>query len=194
MIRRYNKIMANTNLAVYNEKYTYRDYQKWDESKRCEIIYGDVYMMSSPNLWHQRTLGDLFFQLKQFLNGKPCEAFVAPFDVRLFPKTDETDNVIVQPDVMVICNNEKLSDGKACGGAPDFVIEIESSATKLMDRHVKKELFLKAGVREYWIISGAKVFTYVLKDSAFLETEYPVDDSGNTEIHVSIFEGCALKL
>lgn len=186
--------MAGANPAVYNNKYTCRDYKKRDESGRCEIIYGDVYMMSSPALCHQRTLGDMFFQLKQFLNNKPCEAFIAPFDVRLFPKTDESDDVIIQPDVMVICNNEKLSDGKACRGAPDFVIEIESPATKLMDRYVKKELFLKAGAREYWIVSAAKVFTCVLKDNAFIETGYPVDDSVNTGIPVSILDGCVLKM
>jgi Uma2 family endonuclease len=187
--------MATANLAEYTDKYTYRDYKKWDEShsKRYEIIYGDVYMMSSPTVWHQRTLFDLAYQLKSFLKDKPCEALIAPFDVRLFPKADESDNVIVQPDVMVICDKEKISDGKACRGAPTFVIEVESPGTKLMDRHVKKELFLKAGVKEYWIISTTKAFTYVLKDSAYIETEYPIVQD-NTEIPVTALEGCVLKI
>jgi len=194
MVRRYNHPMARTNLAITNEKYSYRDYQKWDETKRYEIINGEVYTMSAPNLWHQRTLGDLFFQLKQFLNEKQCEVFVSPFDVRLFPKKDESDDVIVQPDITVICDKEKLSDGKACRGAPDFIIEIESPATKYMDRHVKKDLYLKAGVREYWIINASKVFTYVLKNSAFIESEYKIKASAKTEIPISILEDCTITL
>ena len=128
------------NVVEALERYTYRDYKKWDESFRCELIYGEVYMMSAPDIWHQRMVLSLGSQLREFLVNKPCEPFISPFDVRLFPQQDESDDVVVQPDVLVICDKQKLSDGKACSGAPDFVIEVISHTTKAADMFVKNKI------------------------------------------------------
>ena len=141
------------NLALSCDRYTYADYVKWDEDFRCELIDGVVYMMASPSEWHQDVVGDIFSQLKASLKGKKCKPMVAPFDVRLFPRKDDSDGNVVQPDVIVVCDEGKLSDGKACVGAPDVVFEVLSDSTKVMDLRVKKELYKGAGVKEYWVVA-----------------------------------------
>jgi Uma2 family endonuclease len=139
-------------LALSCDQYTYSDYTKWEEDFRCELIGGVVYMMASPSEWHQDVVGDIFSQLKMSLKGKKCKPMVAPFDVRLFPRKDWSDDTIVQPDVIVVCDKSKL-DGKACVGAPDVVFEVLSDSTKVMDLRVKKELYKSAGVKEYWVVA-----------------------------------------
>jgi len=141
------------NLALSCDQYTYADYAKWDEDFRCELIGGIVYMMSAPDMWHQDVVGDVYSQLKACLKGKKCKPMVAPFDVRLFPRRDDSDDNVVQPDVIVVCDENKLSDGKACVGAPDVVFEVLSDSTKVMDLRVKRELYKSAGVKEYWVIA-----------------------------------------
>jgi Uma2 family endonuclease len=143
-----------TNLALkYDNLFTYADYRAWPETDRFELIDGIAYAMSSPSETHQAMSGELLLQFGNFLRRKPCRVYHAPFDVRLFPKEDESDTTVVQPDLLVVCDMSKLSDGRACRGAPDLVVEIQSFSTSLMDRKVKRELYEEAGVREYWIVN-----------------------------------------
>jgi len=173
--------------------FSYKDYKKWDDKARYELIYGDVNMMSSPSIWHQRMTGSVYRQLGQFLDGKSCEPFIAPVDVRLFPRDDESDDTVVQPDVFVVCDESMVSDGKACKGAPDFVIEVVSSSSKMIDKFVKKDLYCKAGVKEYWIIGPDKLYAYVLVGNMFTETVYEISLSRVQKIPVSVLAGCTIK-
>ena len=91
-----------------SKRYTYVDYCTWDDDERWELIDGVPYAMAAPNRSHQRVLRDIAFQLHQFLRGKTCEMFFAPFDVRL--NADTFDNTVVQPDIMVFCDDSKLDD------------------------------------------------------------------------------------
>jgi Uma2 family endonuclease len=165
-------------LAEKDSFYTYNEYADWPEEERYELIYGIPYMMSAPAAWHQRVLGTLYSQLLDFLEDKKCEPFMAPFDVRLFPREDGFDNTVVQPDIMVVCDSAKLSDGRACRGAPDFIIEILSDSTRKIDFRVKKELYLTAGVKEYWIVDGSAVYQYVLTGNKYRETIHLIKDAG----------------
>jgi len=133
--------------------YTYADYREWelDEGERFELIYGDAYAMSAPNTRHQAMLTELVRQFANFLVGKPCKAFAAPFDVRLFYKEDESDDTVVQPDISVVCDRKKLGP-ESCRGAPDLVIEILSPSNTVIEMNQKLELYRKAGVREYWLV------------------------------------------
>ena len=143
-----------SNLAYkLEEKYTYTDYLSWDTSTRYEIIDGVAYAMASPTVLHQEISRELMVLLYDFLKGKPCKVFAAPFDVRLFPEDDNSDTVVVQPDILVVYDKSKLSDGKACKGAPDLVVEILSESSAIMDRKVKYEKYEEAGVKEYWIVN-----------------------------------------
>lgn len=135
-----------------NERYTYRDYLDWPDEERWELIDGTPYNMTpSPSTDHQRILGGLYRKISNFLDGRSFEAFLAPFDVRLFPDKKKRDDNIVQPDLTVVCDPSKITS-KGCEGAPDLVIEILSPSTAKKDKGQKKRLYERAKVKEYWIV------------------------------------------
>jgi len=143
---------AQANPFAGRKNFTYNDYLNWPDDIRAEIINGVASIMSLPFTSHQRILGKLSFKLQMFLKGKTCEVFIARFGVRLFPKEDRTDDTVVVPDIVVVCDPSKI-DERGCNGAPDLVIEILSPSTRRKDRSIKRELYQKAKVREYWIVS-----------------------------------------
>ena len=57
----------------------------------------------------------------------------------------------VEPDISIICDPDKLND-KGCNGAPDWIIEIVSPSSRKMDYITKTNLYMNAGVKEYWIV------------------------------------------
>jgi len=178
--------------AIPAKGYTYKQYLSWGEDVRCELIDGVPHMMSAPTRWHQKFAGEVFRQLGNWLEDKPCEAYIAPFDVRLFPTDDESDMVVVQPDILVVCDERKLSDGRACKGAPDFVVEVVSRGSKGKDFSVKRALYEKAGVREYWVIDEGAVYKYLPVDGAYGETVYELDEE-DVEIDVTVLPGCGIR-
>ena len=164
-----------SNLAYeLNDFYTYADYLSWDTGTRYEIIDGVAYAMASPTAHHQRISRELMNMIYEHLRGKSCEVFAAPFDVRLFPEEDNGDTTVVQPDILVVCDKSKLSDGKACKGAPDLIIEILSPASVIMDRKVKAEKYCEAGVKEYWIVNSdtLNIMVNQLSDGRYVSTVY----------------------
>jgi len=142
-------------MALPQEKhYTFGDILRGDEQERVELIEGQVYMMAPPTRAHQHALSELHGQLYDYLKGKPCEVYPAPFGVRLFETADdrpEDSDTMVEPDISVICDHDKLDD-YGCKGAPDFIAEILSPSTQGQDRVKKFNLYERAGVREYWIV------------------------------------------
>jgi len=167
-----------SNLAESLEEYTYEDYESFPEDYRCELIDGVVYMMSAPDVWHQDMLGDLYIKLRAYLNGKKCKVMLAPFDVRLFPRKDKKDRTVVQPDIIVLCDEDKLSDGKACRGAPDIVIEILSESTKSFDLNVKKEKYKRAGVKQYIVVGKDMVLNHILDEGEYSVTRLVRGEQG----------------
>lgn len=148
--------MGNPALAP-KERYTYGQYLTWPDSERWELIDGQAWDMSpAPLRGHQVLLGRLHLAIGNFLKGKPCQVFLAPFDV-LLPEGSEPDNevdTVVQPDIVVFCDPSKLTRRGARGG-PDWVIEILSPRTAKKDFTVKSACYERAGVREYWIVDPA---------------------------------------
>ena len=140
---------AATPYAYSAREYDGEDIEKLSEYNRAELISGKIYMLSAPGRLHQYFVGELLFEIKSFIrkNKGKCEAYVSPFDVRLFGD----DTSIVQPDLLVVCNRDILTD-KGCCGAPDWVIEIVSKSNSSHDYVRKLVLYQKAGVREYWIV------------------------------------------
>lgn len=148
--------MLQSNLAINSgECFTYGQYCQWDDSNRWELIDGVPFDMSpAPMRRHQEILIRLSSRIEMFLNGKPCKAYFAPFDVRLPDFSKEEDDqilTVVQPDLVVVCDEKKLDD-RGCRGAPDLVVEILSPSTSRKDISVKFDLYERHGVREYWII------------------------------------------
>ena len=176
--------------------YTYADYSTWDDDQRWELIDGVAYAMAAPTAAHQDICGELFSQFHNFLRGKPCKVFFAPFDVRLFAnqddETDESDDTVVQPDLLVVCDRRKLSDGKSCKGAPDLIIEILSPSTTNKDRILKFQKYLEAGVREYWIVdpNAQTVRVFLLKDGKFTRRKYGKTDT----VAVTVLPGLTISL
>ena len=149
------------------KRYTYADYAEWETDERYELINGVPIVMDSPNYKHQNAVGELHFQVKSFLQGKPCKVVLSPFDVRL--NADKKDDIVVQPDLLVVCDKKKLANGKNCVGAPDMVIEIISPSNRRHDCVTKREIYEKHGVREYWIIDpdAFAVYIYRLENGVF---------------------------
>jgi len=152
-------------LPKEDRRFTYAEYKEWelDEGEHYELIYGEAFAMAGPNTRHQVIFRKLFGQFFIFLEGKSCQLFSAPYDVRLFYEEDESDDTVVQPDIMVICDKDKIGP-EGCRGAPDLVIEILSPANTAIEMERKFTLYREAGVREYWIVDsnnkGLKVFCF----------------------------------
>ena len=118
--------------------YSYADYLSWPEDERWEIIEGRAYALAAPSREHQGISAELVFHIKGFLRGKDCKVYAAPFDVILDPKLlkNEEKRNVVQPDVSVICDKNKLTKN-GCEGAPDWIIEIASPGTFRKDLNKK---------------------------------------------------------
>lgn len=155
------------------KKHTYADLLEMDDGERYEMIDGYLYMMAGASEVHQYVSTELVVSIGSFLRGKPCRVYHPPFDVRLFEEASDTpDDVdtVVQPDIMVICDKDKI-DKRGIKGAPDWVIEILSPSTRRHDKITKLKLYQQAGVREYWIIDPEQRFVdvYILNDNGVLE-------------------------
>jgi Uma2 family endonuclease len=135
--------------------HTYAEYLTWFDSQRDELIDGVAYVKEppAPSTSHQGVVLELARQIATALIGKPCRAFVAPFDVRL-PKLSEKDDeidTVVQPDIVISCDPGKI-DQRGMRGAPDWLAEVLSPYTAGHDRKIKIPVYERAGVREVWLI------------------------------------------
>ncbi|MBP6131334.1 Uma2 family endonuclease [Thauera sp.] len=170
-------------LALRKEKRcTYADYLQWPEDTRYELIDGEAFLMSpAPLVEHQEVAGEVYRQLANQLDGKPCRPFIAPVDVRL-PRKDETDaaiDTVVQPDVLVVCDPSKI-DRRGVRGAPDWLLEVLSPSTAAHDQIAKRRTYERAGVREYWLVHpGDRTLTvYVLDNGQYGRPEiYELKDA-----------------
>ena len=132
---------------------TLEQYEALPENRRVEVFDSIAYDMASPSQEHQTISMELSTLLNTYLKSKDgsCRVFHAPFDVKL----NDTPLTIVQPDLMIVCNKDKL-DGKRCNGAPDFIIEIVSPGNPADDYIRKLYHYKNYGVREYWIVEDRK--------------------------------------
>ena len=173
----------------YDKLYTYSDYLKWDDDKRRELIDGVPYLMSAPGTAHQKIIGNSHGLFWNFLRGKPCEVYIAPFDVRL--NADTLDDTVVQPDIMIVCDQSKL-DNAGIIGAPDMVIEILSPSTSKYDKTTKFNKYQESGIREYWIIDPeAKTLEVnTLNDRSYITSPYTAEDI----VPVNVLDGCNISM
>jgi Uma2 family endonuclease len=153
------------------QRHTYREYCTWPEDVRYELIDGQAYAMSpGPSRRHQEIGFEVARQVADALEGTGCRVYVAPFDVRL-PRSNEVDDdidTVVQPDLMVVCDRAKLDD-RGCRGAPDWVIEVLSPSSAGHDQILKRAVYERHGVKEYWLIHPVDqvVTVYRLVDGAY---------------------------
>ena len=182
-------------LPAKQERFTFADCLTWDEGEHIEIINGEAFMMATPSRIHQEICFEIGRQLGNYLEGKQCKAYPAPFGVRLFEQDgDSPENVdtMVEPDISVVCDRNKL-DKHGCKGAPDMIIEVLSPSTQRHDQLVKLNLYQRAGVREYWIVDpeNQTVRVMLLENGILLTRE--VYGQGDIA-RVSVLEGCFIDL
>lgn len=143
-------------LAHLNKKqgeYTIEDRNSIPDDCRTELIDGVIYDLSSPNVIHQKICTTITSEIYLYIrdNKGDCDVFSAPLDVS-FPNDNKT---VVEPDILVVCDIDKLKTGWVVG-APDFVVEILSKSTWKRDCVIKCAKYAQMGVREYWIIDPNK--------------------------------------
>lgn len=186
-----NMLMVSESASVSQAEriYTYEDYLNWPEDERVELIDGQIYDMAAPTKRHQELLGRLYIRFGNYLDGKSCDVYFAPFDVRI--DLDLGKDSVVQPDLVVICDDEKL-DEQGLNGAPDLVIEVLSKSTASRDRVVKYHKYLAAGVKEYWLVDPVleEVVVNVLKEHVYEAQVYLKGDVIKptilAELHVDV--------
>jgi Uma2 family endonuclease len=181
-------------LPEKNKKYTYADYLTWSEEERWEIINGVPYLQAAPTWQHQAVLLELARQFANYLQDKSCRVFTAPFDLRI-PEANEKDEEtinVVQPDIIIICDNSGL---KKTGyyGVPELIIEVVSPSTGQKDKIEKFNLYEKAGVKEYWIVEPDEkvVMVFTLEEGRYGRPQmYSEED----KVKVSIFDNLVIEL
>ena len=167
------------------ESLTLEQYEALPEDLRVEVFDGVVYDMASPSQEHQTISMELSTVLNTYIRGKKgsCRVFHAPFVVKL----SEQPLTIVQPDLMIVCDKDKL-DGKRCNGAPDFIIEIVSPGNPADDYIRKLYYYKNAGVREYWIVDPRrKNVTINFFEGNMLNVQYSFDSVIKVNIYDDLY-------
>lgn len=161
--------------------YTIDDIYALPNGERAELIDGQIYMMAPPSRKHQDILSFLHLAIGNHIakNNGECRVYPAPFAVFL----SADDSKYLEPDISVICDKSKLND-RGCNGAPDWIIEIVSPSSRLMDYYTKLFLYREAGVREYWIVDPVKQATLVYDmEQAAAPTIYSLADTIKANIY-----------
>jgi len=151
--------------------YTYKDYMLYNENEKIEIIDGNIYNMSpAPSRIHQKLITEILFRIRSYIetNNGSCEVYPSPFDVILKNNDEVIEDCknIIQPDISVICDKNKLTD-KGCTGSPDMIVEVVSPYNPNNDFIRKLNLYDKYKVREYWIVNPIKknILVYTLDEN-----------------------------
>ncbi len=154
--------------------YSYADYLTWQLEEYVELLRGKIVKMSpAPSRKHQKVSSRLHTRIGNFFEGKKCELYAAPFDVRFPKQTGQTEDAqiftVLQPDLCVICDLSKL-DRRGCLGAPDWVIEILSEGNTPKEMGEKYQIYEESGVQEYWIVQPdtQTILPYVLENGIFV--------------------------
>jgi prevent-host-death family protein len=180
---------------IYNDRWklSYEEFLKMVENSelRYEYIDGEVYLLASPAYNHQVSVSELFVIFYNWFKGKKCRPLTSPFDVTL---TKNKDNInVVQPDIIIICDTDKIDASGKYKGVPALVVEVLSGSTKTKDMVKKLNLYMQTGVREYWIVDPDKkevtVYCFEKHDIADHDT-YMADMT----VKSKVFNGLEVKL
>ncbi|HWN95340.1 MAG TPA: Uma2 family endonuclease [Methylomirabilota bacterium] len=155
-----------TALEPQTKRWTYEEYYRLDDDKRYEIIDGQLLLMApGPDTWHQNWVGSLFLILTAHVRARQLgQVLLSPLDVIL-----DSENT-TQPDLIFIAKaNLGIIQKRGVFGAPDLLIEIISPSSVWRDRHDKRKLYGRFGVKEYWIADPANqsLEVHILKDAAY---------------------------
>ncbi len=166
---------------VIPRKASYEEFLELTENsdERYEYIDGEIYLLASPKVIHQRILSELHFIFYNWFHGKKCRPMFAPFDITLKRNPDNIN--VVQPDLMVICDlEENLNEKDYYMGVPALIVEIISESSRSKDFIKKLDLYMATGVKEYWIINplNHEVSVYLFEENNISQnTTYKKDET-----------------
>lgn len=174
--------------------YTYADYRTWPEDVRYELVNGAAFIKApAPSVDHQTLAFEVGRQLGNALEGHPCRVLMAPVDVLLSQAgdADDTADTVLQPDVLVVCDPQKVTP-RGIRGAPDWILEVISPASASHDQIIKLAAYEKAGVREYWLAHPVdRVLTIYRLDGTAYGRPQIVELAGETP--VSVLAGVTIR-
>jgi len=174
---------------------SYEEYMELVESsdQRYELINGEIYLLASPSFTHQVVVNEISWHFNNYFRGKPCRSLTAPLDIRLFgfaTKFEEDPNV-VQPDVVVICDEDNKNKYE---GIPTLVVEVLSPSTKGKDLAAKLHLYMRSGVSEYWIVNleDRSILQYSFSEDRDIENVKSIKQG--EKVQSTVFEGLEITL
>lgn len=194
-----NAIVSNGKERVGMKLYQHNemsvdDYLKIREKSEeyLEYIDGLVYMSPSPSTKHQRISRKLLVKFDKFLKDKPCEVFHAPFDIELKNESLEGTKIVI-PDLSVICEKSGFTESRYIG-VPALIVEILSPSNQSHDLITKLNLYMNAGVKEYWIVNPmlASVTVFTLNEEKMYDQYDMKTGSGN--ISSEFLQGFSINL
>lgn len=180
-------------------KISYEEYLElvYSSDQRYELIDGVVYLLASPSFNHQIVVSEIAYRFHSFFKNKRCRSLTAPLDVRLFgfaTKFEEDPNV-VQPDLVVICDSDKVNDtGDKYMGTPTLIVEVLSPTTRGKDQATKLNLYMRSGVSEYWVVDFHKKIVSQYTFTAERDLDSMTTLQKNDTIVSAVFAGLEIKL
>ena len=159
-----------------------RKYIKW------ELIKGIFKMAPAPRDIHQSVSINIASDIKYHFKKKKCRVRTSPYDVIL-------GDSVVQPDICVICDTDKISE-RGCTGIPDLIVEILSKSTENVDRIDKYNLYEEFGLKEYWIVDTGKrhIEKYILTNGKLEMKQLYIYDGVGGSISSEIFPDLRIEL
>ena len=158
---------------------------------RYEFIDGEVYLMASPTYAHQKAVSVILSEFVLWFRGKPCRALTAPFDVTLKLTKDNIN--VVQPDVLVVCDTERVNKKGKYEGVPSLVVEVLSPSTRSKDMLKKMDLYIRSGIREYWVVDPeVQILSVYFFEGENIKEYQTVSKTGM--VHSFLFEGLSVSL
>jgi prevent-host-death family protein len=171
---------------------TYEEFLKItaESENRYEYVDGQIFLLASPLYPHQKAVREIFGEFIAWFRGKDCEPLISPFDVTLHKEQNVN---VVQPDIFVICDREKIDGQGKYRGIPTLVVEVLSDSTRSKDLVKKLDLYMESGIKEYWVVntSTAEIYIYVFADK---DIESIVTYKGEETAKSIVFNGLGVHL
>ncbi len=180
---------------IFNDRWkvSYEEFLKMVENSdlRYEYIDGEVYLLSSPVYNHQASVAEIFATFHNWFKGKKCRPLTSPFDVTLVKSKDNIN--VVQPDIIVICDTDKIDASGKYKGVPALAVEVLSRSTRSKDMLKKLDLYMHTDVREYWIVDPDKkevsIYNFEKQDISDHDTCI-----GDMTVKSKVFAGLEVRL
>lgn len=176
-------------------KVSYEEYLKMTEKSenRYEYINGEIILLASPLYPHQKAVKEIFGEFINWFRDKKCEPLVSPFDVTLYRLGNKKKINSVQPDILVICDQDKIDEKGKYNGTPTLVVEVLSDSTRRRDLVQKLDLYMESGVREYWVVntSAAEIYIYLFENH---DIEKILTFKGDERAGSAVFPGLEVNL